>query len=254
MGFIRSQVGKVVRAALARQGLELYRPEPIKFGVKPWLDISRLAETWDYCIETFLDVGANNGNTALAAAQAFPAAKIFSFEPHPGTFVKLQAAVADEPRIRAVNCALGSREGEVTMFEYDGSSTNSLTDLAPFAVRWGQKGRQIAVRSTTLDQYCREHSIERIDVLKIDTEGYDLVVLQSGLGMLERGLVSFVLVEFNDLVPKPGAFGGSLLSMDELLRPHGFRFIATSNDWLDGKGELFCVSNALFALPPVDRR
>jgi hypothetical protein len=34
-----------------------------------------------------------------------------------------------------------------------------------------------------------------------------------------------------------------------LIRPHGYRFIATYNDFVVPDAELFLVSNALYALP-----
>jgi hypothetical protein len=136
------------------------------------------------------------------------------------------------------------------MFEYDMSLLNSLTSDAPFAVRFGLEGRCIQVCCTTLSAYCREKGIDRIDVLKIDTEGHDLAVLQGAEQMLSKGAIRFVYVEFNDLQPKMGTAGGALCPMDEFLRPFGFRFIASYNDFIVAEGELLVVSNALFAAPP----
>lgn len=213
-------------------------------------DIEWLAQSWGHAVETFFDVGANVGDTALAAFERFSGVHVHSFEPHPATFAKLRQRIGNARRFSGENVALGLAVGNVDMFEYDMSVLNSLVPNAPFSVRFGLEGRRMQVRCTTLSTYCRENGIDRIDVLKIDTEGHDLVVLQGAEEMLAKGAIRFVYVEFNDLQPKMGATGGALCPMDEFLRRFGFQFIATYNDLAVAEDELFGVSNALFAVPP----
>jgi FkbM family methyltransferase len=247
---VGSQVVNAVKRALARHGLVVFRAAS-KFGLDPWADVNRLANAWNYPITLFLDVGANDGESALTALRQFPKARVISFEPHPVTFSELVIRMRDEPRWGVVNSALGSEPGEVEMFEYDNSRINSLTDNAQYAVRFRQKSRRISVRCTTLDSYCAQNGIEQIDVLKIDTEGFDLRVLQGSSVMLQNHAVKFVYFEFNDLQPSEGTSGGALMPIYALLRPHGFRFVASYNDYIVTDGEMFSVSNALFALPPL---
>jgi FkbM family methyltransferase len=159
--------------------------------------------------------------------------------------------MGDEGRFQGVNSALGCEIGEVEMFEYDDPKINSLTDKAQYAVRFGEKSRCTGVQCTTLDAYCARSKIERIDVLKIDTEGFDLKVLQGSSVMLQKHAIKFVYFEFNDLQPRDGTSGGALMPIDGLLRPHGYRFVASYNDYIVTDGEMFSVSNALFALPPL---
>jgi FkbM family methyltransferase len=249
MGFIRSYVGRSAKQILGRQGIAVVRPM-MKFGFDPFADIRRLAGVWNYPLKRIFDVGANDGDTALKALKEFPEAQITSFEPHPSTYAQLIAKIGSNPRFQGVNVALGAQTGEVEMFEYDDSKVNSLTPNAEFAKRFGKKGRCIRVASTTLDTFCSEKSIESIDLLKIDTEGFDLVVLEGCCSMLQRRAIKFIFVEFNDLQPREGVFGGSLMPFDTLLRPHGYRFIASYNDYIGTEGEMFLLANALFALPP----
>jgi hypothetical protein len=49
----------------------------------------------------------------------------------------------------------------------------------------------------TMDSFVDENEIENIDLLKIDTQGFDLKVLQGGAETLKRGIVNSVLVELN---------------------------------------------------------
>jgi FkbM family methyltransferase len=226
----------------------------MRFGINPFVDIKKLSGAWDYSIDVFFDVGANDGETALKALKEFRDARVFSFEPHPSTFAALVSRLSNRPNFVAINCALGrTSASEVEMFEYEVSQLNSMVDNAPYAVRFGHEPRRISVRCTTVDSFCSDNAIRRIDVLKIDTEGFDIVVLKGASSMIKSGAIRFIYVEFNDLQAKEGAFGGALVPIDNLLHPHGYRFVASYNDNIFTEGEMFSVSNALFALSPSVR-
>jgi len=249
MDFLRSRASKFVKRALASR--ERVLQSSSRFGLDPFADVVRLAGVWKYPIETIFDVGANDGDTAIALLDAFPKARVLSFEPHPSTYARLIARMGNRPHFEGFNLGMGAEVGDVEMIEYDESKMNSLTPDARYAKRVGTQRSSIRVKVSTGEIFCGERGIDRIDLLKIDTEGFDLVVLRGFAGMLERRAVRFVLVEFNDLVAKEGVFGGALLPFDELLRPMGFRFVATYNDYIGIRGEMFGVSNALFCLPGV---
>ena len=119
----------------------------------------------------------------------------------------------------------------------------STADEAQYAVRFGEKVRCITgVQCTTLDAYCAQSKIKRIDVLKIDTEGFDFKVLQGSSVMLQKHAIKFVYFEFNDLQPREGRFGGASMPIDAFLRRHGYRFVASYNDYIATDGEMFSVS------------
>jgi FkbM family methyltransferase len=244
---LRSLVAKPAKWLLARAGYELV-PRGA-FGHNPFRDIQLLSGRWGFPIRTFFDVGANDGQTTLTAAKLFPDACIFSFEPHPSTFERLVHATKDASKVKLVQCALGASIEDQIMHTYDSSLINSLLPNAPYAVRFGQQSSQIVVNCSTVDRFCSEQNIDKIDVLKIDTEGFDLEVLKGASSMLDRGAVSFIYFEFNDIHPSKAASGGALAPIDEHLRRYRYHFIASYNDYIVTEGELFAVSNALYALP-----
>jgi FkbM family methyltransferase len=248
MGFFRSQAVGSIKSVLARQGLVLVSAS--RFGSYPFADVKRLAAEWKYPITTIFDVGANEGESTLEALKNFPKARVLSFEPHPTTFATLTAKVGRNPRFQGFNLALGTDIGEVEMIEYDDSTTNSLKRNNPYSTRFNTSGRSIRIQETTLDTFCSERSIDNIDLLKIEAEGADVAVLQGNSLMLQKRAVKFVLVEFNDLLPKEGVFGGGLMPCQDLLGPFGFRFVASYNDYISTGGEMFSVFKALFCLPP----
>jgi FkbM family methyltransferase len=249
---IRWAIERPIAWAFARAGYDVIRHigcGHVGYGHDAFLDIERLSQAWQYSIDVFFDVGANDGGTIRRARHSFRNCRIIAFEPHPMTFQKLTENMRNVPNTELVNLALGSEIADKTMFEYDLSPVNSLLPNSQAAVRFAKEARQIQVRSTTLDRFCSERRVEQIDVLKIDTQGFEFEVLKGASSMLARQAIKFIYFEFNDISPRRDTSGGALEPIDQLIRPHGYRFIATYNDFVVPDAELFLVSNALYALP-----
>jgi FkbM family methyltransferase len=223
-----------------------------EFGGKKdaFLDIKRLSQAWNWDIKVFFDVGANDGATAKAAISHLPGARIYAFEPHPQTFAKLRDNIS-RPQLSLFNIALGDWTGEAELFSYENDKINSLSRKAPFAMRFGKEGEPIKVRIDTIDDFCASQDIAGIDVLKIDTEGSELVVLKGAGKKLANRDIRFVYTEFNDVFGRRDRDGGALFPICEYLYPFGFRFVAAYTDCLTTEGDFFAVHNALFAIPPA---
>ncbi len=132
-------------------------------------------------LSLLLDVGANVGDWsdhALAYAKAADAEiRIIAFEPRSTTHQTLRERFRSEPRIETCQLALSSYIGEATFFSGgDGSGTNSLNPIS------GPTTETVGVM--TLDDFMARRGIERVTLPKIDTEGYDLNVLQGALSAL----------------------------------------------------------------------
>ncbi len=125
----------------------------------------------------------------------------------------------------AVNAlAVADTAGSALLSDY-GEGFESWSTLAPRSVDLEQ-GRLVArheieVHTTTLDDYCAEHEIERIDVLKVDVEGAELRVLDGARGLLDRRAIDFAVVEVADTTLQ--AAGASALEVVERLEAVGLR-------------------------------
>ena len=137
------------------------------------------------------DVGANEGQTILEMLRTFPSASIHSFEPSPRTFEQLGKQFGSRPNIKLYNLALGDEAGQMpfTVFN-DWSVNDSLLKPA-----WSSPANSVTVSVATLDQFCEQQSIEGIDWLKIDTQGYDLRVLRGAQSLLTSGRIRLVSAE-----------------------------------------------------------
>jgi FkbM family methyltransferase len=235
-----------VRGWLEAKGYWIRHRSVLPFGIDYQNDIDRLAKLLELPISVFFDVGANVGQSTVAALEKFPNATIFSFEPDDRSFAALTTRVRDK-RVRPFNVALSDQNGEAQFFDYGELATsNSLVPDAQYATRALNEATIRMVKCETLDDLCARLAIDRIDVLKIDAEGHDLAVLHGARRMLAEQRVGFVYIEFNTLLPKSDATGGALLPISELLEPAGFKFVASYPEYMITTGELFVTSNALF--------
>lgn len=148
-------------------------------------------------INTIFDVGANVGQTVLRFHNDFPLARIYSFEPVLNTFNQLRKNVSRFPNTQYFQMALGdtNNDQEIKTFTGKDSLLNSLNPVSMNA-----EGKIEVIHVNTGDDFCREHQIESIDLLKIDTEGYELQVLHGFIGMMKESKIAAVYCEvgFNE--------------------------------------------------------
>jgi len=137
------------------------------------------------------DVGANIGRSAAAFASAFPEATIYAFEPVTSVCRTLEANVADQPRVRVFNTALGRRSGRAHVTKRPASTSNRIVESPNLFER--RKTESVAM--TSGDEFSTQHGIERIGFLKIDAEGHDLDVLVGFQRMLSARQIDFLETE-----------------------------------------------------------
>ncbi|MDB6028671.1 MAG: methyltransferase FkbM family [Verrucomicrobiales bacterium] len=180
-----------MKSVLRKCGVELKR---FTFGLDLREDLKMLhAERQPKVI---FDIGANEGQTALSLHELFPEARLYSFEPSSRVFVKLKQNVANYSNITPVQAAMGSKEGRVALKITNSSVMSSLlTYQRPNGVDKVIEEEEVAVR--TIAAFCQENKIERIDVLKIDTQGFDLEVLRGAEPLLKAHRVGSILCEVN---------------------------------------------------------
>ena len=121
-----------------------------------------------------MDIGANLGNHTLYWSQNMDYERIYSFEPFTPNFEVLRQNVKDNglKNIVLVHKGIGEKKGYTNILEFDESNYGGTT--LDVSVN-GEKGE---IEITDIDSFAAEQNIERIDFIKIDTEGYEQKVLQ----------------------------------------------------------------------------
>lgn len=181
----------LIKYIIKKSGYVSYKKEFIPFGINLPLDIRRFDRGIER-IHTIFDVGANKGQTAIAFREEFPNAVIHSFEPVANTFKQLQDRVHQQKGIECWPIAFGNMAGHVEIPTYENSEWNSLANRqSPSILPSGLETIQV----DTVDAFTARKGIAQIDVLKTDTEGYDVEVLAGASRVLETAKYMFVCVE-----------------------------------------------------------
>lgn len=126
--------------------------------------------------KVIFDIGANIGASAVYFAARYPGAKVYCFEPLPENvdLLRKNVAVFGE-RVTVVPSGLGQSEG---FFEYRWSDDPANFGGGTFHDVGCVDTACVKLPVTTLAKFCRDNRIDRIDVMKIDTEGAEWSVLQ----------------------------------------------------------------------------
>jgi FkbM family methyltransferase len=139
-----------------------------------------------------LDIGANIGSMALRFAQLVPQGRVFALEPTHYAFNKLTRNLALNPelakRITPVQLFMSSQTKSNPQIKAYASWKIDGSAQKPHVLHGGTSKSARSVAAKTLDDFCLENNIHRIDLIKIDTDGHELHVLKGAGRTLEKCL------------------------------------------------------------------
>jgi len=218
-----STAGRAIRRVVHRLGFDVTRAGTQKFGIDADRDLVTLLGAMPAPV--IFDVGANVGQSVDRFRDFWDTCTIHSFEPSPLTFEKLEANTSGLGGVHVVNAGVGAVPGTMMLQHNERPVMSSFLPLGKAG--WGSVVEETEVDIVTVDAYAAANGIERIDVLKTDTQGFDLEVLRCASSMFERQRVHVVLTEvnFNELYVGQAPF-------DEIFRylvDRGFRPAALYN-------------------------
>jgi FkbM family methyltransferase len=173
---------------------------------------------------TVIDVGANFGYYSVALASRLQGqCRIYAFEPFPRTFDLLKHHIqvnGFNGVITPLDVALSDEPGTAVINEWPGAENSGAASLATGP---DSKGVVLAPSTTvavnTLDAAVAQLAIARLDLMKIDVEGFEERVLRGGEGTL-RELRPAILIEFHRRAL--GRAGSSPERLQEVLGTAGY--------------------------------
>jgi FkbM family methyltransferase len=251
---LRGVLAERARARAEMKAL-LVESERVVLEHEAELDAAHRRDVWksiethlqELTVDCVFDVGANVGKTATTFRRHFPKAEIWAFEPVKASFEELVRTTADLERVHCFNLALGaeSTTGEITA---DGTSTKNR--LVPAGSR--KTTQSVAVVSGEV--FCKQHEIEHIGYLKIDTEGHDLKVLRGFESMLRDSRIDVVEVEAG--MSRDNKLHVPLANFLDLVQPHGYRLFRIFKQVSEKptRGPYLRRVNAAFISPSVIER
>ena len=159
--------------------------------------------------QVFIDAGAQLGQYTLVAAGL--GATVHAFEPNPATFSMLERNIhLNQLEVILNPAALSDRSGMITLYDSTVDNIGSASLRPPY----NYSGATHQVHCMTLDEYG-----VRPDVLKIDTEGAELLVLRGGQHVLSHRPP--IILEFSEL--HQSKFGISCSDLEEFLGNMGYQ-------------------------------
>jgi FkbM family methyltransferase len=137
-----------------------------------------------------VDVGANIGIYSEFLSRCVgPTGLVHSFEPSPDNFKRLYAATHNLSNVRLSQAAVGERSGESKLYISDKLNVDHRAYTAD-----GDSRRAISTEMVALDDYFKPG--QRVDLIKMDIQGYELHALRGAKRVLQENLDINLLLEF----------------------------------------------------------
>lgn len=131
-----------------------------------------------------LDVGANIGTHSIRWAKINRKTKVFAFEPSPTTAQMLEQNVERnrlKDQIKVFATAVSESPGTARFYHCVDDAYSSLKDTGRYEVI-----DIIEVQVTTIDAFCKEQGLKKINLIKVDVEGFETEVIKGAIETLKK--------------------------------------------------------------------
>lgn len=177
-----------------------------------------------------VDIGAHQGKISRIFNNIYKKSKIYCIEPNKKQNKHLKKVGKN---IRIFNCAIGKKSEKLHFYINKIDLTNSLSKLNTKSIYLKFKNfilknernppsRKINVR--TLDRFCKEKRIKKIDILKIDVEGHEYDVLRGAKKIIKNVNVILIEIQKNKMYKNY-----SQKKIYKFLKEHNFELIQSFN-------------------------
>jgi FkbM family methyltransferase len=160
-------------------------------------------------IKKVLDVGAHKGEFLKSIQNLKSVDKIYCVEPQKEIFDKYLKKYKKNKKIKCFNFAISNKLGKRIININKKTSTTTFSKINPHS-KWSKIKnilltgsikssfvRKEITKVITIDKFCQTNKINKIDLLKIDTEGHEKEVLMGGIKMLSKKKIRYILLEFH---------------------------------------------------------
>lgn len=232
MKFLLSQImKKIIKKIFRSFGLEVKRHNPEFKNISFDKILLKILPNKPI----ILDVGANEGQSINKYLNLFSNPTIHAFEPLEEQFDNLKIKYGLKRNIYLNNCAVGESNYKKSFNKAKKSSTSSFNNFN-YNSNW-IKNRSIEqnvdvenffevvkdVSITSIDNYCKKNELNSIDLLKIDTQGFEDKVLEGSKEMIKKNAIKIIICEimFDNAYDKYFSFS----DIEKYVIPNNFRMV-----------------------------
>jgi FkbM family methyltransferase len=160
-------------------------------------DILRCWEATAKGAKVVVDVGANAGIYSLAALASQRDAIVHAFEPTPEIAARLRATAKLNglKNLYVHEAAVLRDNGQATLKRFRGELGNN--EGMNFVIRGIGNSEAERVKTVSLDQFCQDHSIDQVDLLKLDVQGQEYSALKGAEHLIRAGRIGTIFMELN---------------------------------------------------------
>lgn len=173
-------------------------------------------------VDVFYDIGANIGYYSLLAAMENPEIKVVAFEPATGPlyYLKENIRINNFKNIIIEDIALSEENGEITFYEVKNKKYKYLKHNLAGEGNVGSKKTnrnfvQTRVKTMTLSKYIADANEERIDLIKMDTEGTEHLILEHA---------NIVLAQMKTIVICETLYHTNESKLQSIFKKNGYEF------------------------------
>jgi FkbM family methyltransferase len=131
-------------------------------------------------IRVIFDIGSLNGIEAIYFSQLLPNCRVYSFEANPTSFLHVKDNQKNYPNISQHQVAISDYVGK-TQFHITPANVGASSLLKPLQIAYNPAGTgfvSIDVDCTTVDKFCDDNGIDKVDLIWMDLQGNELNALK----------------------------------------------------------------------------
>ena len=142
--------------------------------------------------KTIFDIGANTGIYSILSAYTNRTATIYSFEPFSSNIERLKKNIFlnEVEGIEIVPKAVGEKEDVINFTVPESNSisdtSSAIKGFSEYTYEGSLKWKTIQVPQTSLDNFVLDKHLPGIDLIKIDVEGYEVMLFKGAIKTFEQ--------------------------------------------------------------------
>jgi FkbM family methyltransferase len=199
-----------------------------------------------------IDVGANVGwHTLLMARLVGEGGRVMAVEANPSVRGRLQEnlRINGFVHVEVVPCALAETE-RTLMFHAPAADDPDAGNGHVVADEGTPRKDVVSVPARSLDRVVADAALARVDLIKIDVEGYEWPVLQGAEQTVAR-FRPHIVFEFDVAYASRG--GATAAAIADFFKRHRYRLFAVQRDWFEPVRDGFWPTCAnIWAVPMAD--